>query len=163
MRALILAAALALAGCSRPEPPTLTPQQAKVTSISPDGLGIQVALEAYNPNSVELAARSMKAKVTLDGKYHVGDVKVATPVKLPAEKRTKLDVPLSFKWTDLSGLVALAAGNKGVPYEVDGTVELGGDSLSVDVPFKMTGTISHDDMVKATLKSLPKIPIPGMP
>ena len=82
-------------------------------------------------------------------------------VSLPAQKRTRIDVPLSVKWTDLSGLLVLAASNRGVPYELDGTVELGGESLSVDVPFKMGGTIPHDELVKATIKSLPKIP--GLP
>lgn len=161
MRALILAAVVAVLGCSHPEPPTLKPEQAKVTSISPDGLDLQVRLEAYNPNSVDLSARSVKAKLTLDGKYHVGDVKVPTKVKLPAGKRTLLDVPLSVKWSDLSALISLGTSNRGVPYELDGTVELGGDALSVDVPFKLGGTITHEELVRATMKSLPKFP--GMP
>src|SRR5689334_18078330 len=87
--AFAFACSLAL-GCSRPDPPTLTPEQATVTHISPDGLDVDVKLEAYNPNSIDLSARSVKAKVTLDGKYHVGDVKTAAGVKLPAHKRTQL-------------------------------------------------------------------------
>jgi LEA14-like dessication related protein len=163
MRRWILAFAVAVAalGCSRPDPPTLTPEQAKVTRISPDGLDMEVRLEAYNPNSVDLSARSLKAKVTLDGKYHVGDVKSAAKVVLPAHKRTKLEVPLSVKWTDLSGLISLAASNRAVPYELDGTVEVGGDALSLDVPFKLRGMITHDELVRATMNSLPKIP--GLP
>ena len=161
MRRLLLAFAITVLGCSRPDPPTLTPEQAKVTRISPEGLEVEVRLEAYNPNSIDLSARSLKAKVTLDGKYHVGDVKAATTVKLPAHQKTTLDIPLSVKWTDLSGLISLAASNRAVPYELDGTVELGGDALSLDVPFKMGGTILHDDLVRATIKSLPKIP--GLP
>src|SRR6185369_14925096 len=101
------ALAITALGCSRPDPPTLTPEQAKVTRVSPDGLDLQVQLQAYNPNSVDLSARSLKAKVTLDGKYHVGDVRAPAKVLLPAQKRTRLDVPITVKWTDLSGLIAL--------------------------------------------------------
>src|SRR5215475_11756493 len=121
MRALLLAFAIIALGCSRPDPPTLTPEQAKVTRISPDGLDLDVQILAYNPNSSDLTARSLKAKVTLDGKYHVGDVKAPAKVSLPAQKQTRFAVPVSVKWTDLSGLIALAASNRGVPYELDGT------------------------------------------
>jgi LEA14-like dessication related protein len=163
MRALVLALAVALAGCSQPEPPKLTPEQAKVTSISPAGIALNVRLEAYNPNSVDLSARKVVARVKLDGRIDLGTVKVPTALNLPAQRRTKLDVPLSLKWSDLSFVIALATSNRSVPYEVDGTVELGGDAFSVDVPFRMGGTISHDELVRATANSLPKISIPGIP
>jgi LEA14-like dessication related protein len=162
MRALVLALALAVSGCSRPEPPTLTPEQARVTSINPAGIDLSVRLEAYNPNSVDLSARKVVARVKLDGRIDLGTVKVPTALKLPAQRRTKLDVPLSVKWSDLSLVIGLATSNRSVPYEIDGTVELGGDALSVDVPFRIGGTISHDELVRATANSLPKISIPGL-
>ena len=155
---MLLAAAVALTACSRPEPPTLTPELAKVTAISAAGIDLQVRLEAYNPNSVELSARSMKANVKLNGKYDVGTVTVPTPLALPPKKRTKMDVPLSVKWRDLSGIAALAANQAGVPYEVDGTVSLGGDTLNVDVPFHMGGTVTRDQLMRVVASSLPQIP-----
>ena len=165
MRALSLALALALTatGCSRPDPPKLTPLQARVTSITPSAIDFNVQIEAENPNAVDLSARKVVAQVKLDGKIDLGAVKVSTALNLPAHKRTKLDVPLSVKWKDVSSIVALATSNRSVPYEVLGTVELGGDTLSLDVPFRIGGTISHDELVRATVKSLPKIPLPGMP
>lgn len=134
-----------------------------MTSLTPAGIDLLVRLEAYNANSVDLSALSVKARVKLDGRMDLGAVKVATPLNLPAGKRTKLDVPLSVKWNDLPSVVVLATSNRSVPYEINGTVELGGDVLSVNVPFRMGGTLSHDEMVRATVKSLPMISIPGMP
>jgi LEA14-like dessication related protein len=165
MRSLLRAAALALAlaACSRPEPPTLTPELATVTRVTPAGIDLQVRLDAYNPNGIEISARSVKANVMLDGKYDVGTVTVPMPLSLPAKKRTRLDVPLSVKWRDLTGLAALAASNRGVPYQLDGSVSLGGDTLNVDVPFRMGGTITHEQLVQAVTNSLPKLPIPGLP
>ena len=49
-----------------------------------------------------------------------------------------------------------------MPYDVDGTVELGGDSLSVDLPFQLSGTITHEQMVQAALGSLPKGLLPSL-
>jgi LEA14-like dessication related protein len=162
MRSPLLAAALALAACSRPEPPTLTPVRATVTAVTAAGIDLRVRLDAYNPNGIDLSTRTVKANVMLDGKYDVGSVTVPTPLKLPAKKRTQLDVPLSVKWHDLTGIASLAASNRGVPYQLDGTVALGGDTLNVDVPFRMDGTITHEQIVQAVNNSLPKLQLPGV-
>jgi LEA14-like dessication related protein len=162
MRALIVAAALAACGCSRPEPPALTPEQAQVTSIGPSGVDLAVTLEAQNPNSIDIATRSVTAKITLDGKFDLGTVKVATPLTLPAHKRTKLIVPLAVKWNDLSGLVSLAMQSRAVPYAVDGSVTLGVEALSFNVPFHIGGAVTHAELVQATARSLPALGLPGL-
>jgi LEA14-like dessication related protein len=168
MRSSLLAAALpaalpaAVAGCSRPEPPHLTPESATVTAVSAAGIDLQVRLDAHNPNKIALSTRSVKASVVLDGKYDVGTVTVAAPLTLPAEKHTRLDVPLSVKWRDLSGIAALAMQSRGVPYQVDGTVSLGVDAINFDVPFRMGGTITHEQLMHAVANSLPNLGIPGL-
>jgi LEA14-like dessication related protein len=158
---LALAAALSVASCSRPDPPKLTPEQASITSITPSGIGLSLTLDAYNPNSIALSTQSVKAKVTFDGKYNAGDVNVATPLSLPAGKHTKLEIPLTVKWNDLAGLIALGASNRDVPYQVEGTLTLGGDTLNVDVPFRISGIMTHAEIKRATLSSLPSLP--GLP
>ena len=57
MRALLFgAASLFVVACSRPAPPTLTPKQAVVTSVTPAALGLDLTLDATNPNAVDLTA-----------------------------------------------------------------------------------------------------------
>jgi LEA14-like dessication related protein len=158
MRSLIFAAALTLAACSRPEPPTLTPERATVTAVTPAGLDLQVRFDAHNPNGFEIAARSVKADVKLDGKFDVGTVTVPVALRLPPRKHTPLEVPLSVKWRDVAGLALLAAGRRGIPYEVAGTVAIGGEKLNVDVPFRLTGTITQEQLIQALGNSLPMIP-----
>src|SRR5689334_17633655 len=118
MRPLLYLAAVAVLGCSscsKPEPPTITPQRGKVTSVTATGIGFELELDAYNPNASALSARKVDAKVTLDGKYDLGKVTVATPLSLPAKKHSKLTVPLSMKYSDLTAIAALAAQNRAVP------------------------------------------------
>lgn len=158
MRSLLLAAALTLAACSSPEPPTLTPERATVTAVTPAGIELRVRLDAHNPNAFDISAQSVKANVKLDGKYDLGAVTVPVALRLPAKKRVPLEVPVSVKWRDLTGLVALAASQRGVPYEVDGTVAVGGEKLNVDVPFKLQGTITQEQLKQALGNSLPTIP-----
>lgn len=131
-----------------------------MTSVGPAGIGFLVELGVDNPNSVDLAARSVTARVLLDGKYDLGALNVEKPLTLVAGKRTPLAVPLQLKWQDLSAMVALAGSHRSVPYEVEGTVTLGGEMLHADLPFHLTGTLTHDELVKATVSSLPQLRLP---
>jgi hypothetical protein len=45
-----------------------------------------------------------------------------------------------------------------VPYVVEGTVNVGGESINVNLPFSISGTITREQAVNAALKSLPAIP-----
>ncbi len=147
-----------LSGCSKPEPPTLTPKQATVTGLDLDGVTFQLDVEAYNPNRIELSARSVTGKITLDGKHNLGTVTLAQGVKLPAGARTMIVVPLTAKWTDVAVVAGLAAERRPIPFTVDGVETLGGETFNVDVPFRMTGTITHEDLVKAASRSIPGLP-----
>jgi hypothetical protein len=57
----------------------------------------------------------------------------------------------------MSALAQLAAAAAAIPFAVDGTVDLGGDALNVSVPFHITGTVNHEQLVGAALNSLPGI------
>ncbi|MGK3991035.1 LEA type 2 family protein [Sorangium sp. So ce136] len=162
VRSLLLAAAVTLVACSRPEPPTLKPEVAAVTAVTAQGIDLRVQIQAYNPNSIDLSTRSVKANVLLDGKYDVGTVTVPAPLKLSAKQWTPLQVPLSVKWQDLASIAALTAQGRGVPYQVNGTVAVGGETLNVDLPFRLAGTITHDQLVAAVGKSLPGLGLPGL-
>ncbi len=67
-----------------------------------------------------------------------------------------------MKWKDLASIAALAAQSRGVPYQVSGTVAIGGETLNVDLPFRLAGTITHEQLVTAIGNSLPG-PAPPRP
>jgi hypothetical protein len=150
-------ALVCLCGCSKPSPPTLTPERASVTSVDPLGIQLDVALSAANPNKVDLSAQSVTAHLVVNRTLDLGTVTLPDAVTLPAGQSTKLDVPLSVPWTDLGAIAQLAMSSAAVPFTVDGTVEVGGQTLHFSVPFHIDGTVSHDQMVRATLGSLPSL------
>jgi hypothetical protein len=119
---------------------------------------MNVALGVDNPNGVDLSARSVTAKVVLDGKYALRPVTVPHDFTLKARARSDLVVPMSLKWEDVSTLLALASTGRSIPYDVDGTVTLGGDVLNVDVPFHLRGELTREQLVQTTLNSLPRWP-----
>jgi LEA14-like dessication related protein len=158
---LALASAVALfacCSCSKPQPPTLVPLSATVSQISPEGLNLALAINATNPNTIDLSSQKVTAHVVVDQSIDLGETTYAQGVNLPAGKTTLVNVPVSVKWVNLAALVQLGAVNRPVPYSVDGTVSLGGTLLNVTLPFHFEGQIAHDQMVNAAVHSLPAIP-----
>ena len=131
--------------CSKPQPPQLTPKEAKVTSV-------------------DLSVRTVVAHVIVDGNQDLGTVTASQPFNLPANARTVIDVPMSVKWKNVGSVASIAAAKRPVPYTVDGTATVGGERLNVDVPFKMSGTLTAEQLQQAGMKSLQGIPgLQGLP
>ena len=157
--------ALSAAGaCSKPQPPQLTPKEAKVTSVDLTGFDMRVKMEAFNPNGFDLSVRSVVAHVVVDGTHDLGTVTSAQPINLPANARTLIEVPLNMKWKGAADFASIASSKRPIPYTVDGTATVGGASLNVDVPFKLQGVITAEQLQQAGLKSLQGIPgLQGLP
>jgi LEA14-like dessication related protein len=150
--------------CSKPQAPQLTPQQAKVTAVDATGFDMTVKMDAFNPNGYELAVQSVVAHVLVDGNQDLGTVTASKPIALPASAHTVIEVPMNVKWKNAAGFAAIAASRRPVPYTLDGTATVGGHSLNVDVPFKLQGTITAEQLQQAGLKSLQGIPgLQGLP
>ncbi|MBS2015011.1 MAG: LEA type 2 family protein [Deltaproteobacteria bacterium] len=154
----MLGVASVLAGCKKPQPPQLTPKSAKVIAVDLAGIDLRVLFDAYNPNAYDLSVRRVSAHVVVDGKLDLGTVTADQPMSLPAGQRIALEVPLQVRWNGATALAAVGASRRSVPYEVDGIANVGGETLNLDVPFKMKGEITQQQLVNVTLKSLGNIP-----
>ncbi len=154
LSALACGALLSL-GCQKPAPPQVTPKEARVVAVRPQGLDILLKVEATNPNSITLTAQSVSAKAKLDHRWELGSVTIAKPVVLPPNTPTMIDVPMTMPWSDIHALGALAAAQKPVLYSVEGSAKIGGERLNVDVPFALSGTISREQIANAAMTSIP--------
>ena len=155
MRIAVLALASLAAACSKPAPPTIAAERATVTRVDASGIALDVALTAANPNATDLAVRELTAHLVLGGDRDVGTVTVPDAVTLAAGKTTPLDVQVSLKWSDLGALAPLALAGADVPYSVDGTLSLGGMLQSIGVPFRISGSIPRDQIVRAVIPAIP--------
>jgi LEA14-like dessication related protein len=153
--------AVTASACAKPAPPTIVPKKAQVVSVGPGGLNVLVTVEATNPNSVTLSAQSFTGKAKVDGKYELATVTVAKPVSLPPKTPTDIDVPLTMPWADVTTLLTLAQANRPIPYTIDGTVTVGGESINFNIPYSLSGTITRDELIGSALKGIPAIP--GLP
>jgi hypothetical protein len=153
---LLLAALLLTPGCSRPLPPTLTPDSVAVTRFDMAGIALDLALSATNPNSVDLVASDVTSHVVVDRTHDIGTITLPKSITLPAGQTTRLQVPVTLRWSDIGLLAQLATTTAAVPYTVEGTLEMGGTLLHVGVPFHVDGTITREQIVGAMMNSIPR-------
>ncbi len=150
--------------CSMPEPPTITPDSAQVTAVTPRGITVKIALNVHNPNGFALKARRVRAHVVLDGTVKLGPIDVRRGVKLPAKRTKKITVDIEAPWESAAQVASLAAGSPKIPYVVKARVVIGGKKLNTEVPVTIKGEVTQAQLLKAGLKGLPKIPgLPSLP
>ncbi len=158
--AVAVCGSLALAACSKPKPPVLTPKETRVTAIDGKGITFLARVDAFNPNGFDLTARSMTAHVILEGGVDLGTVTAPNGVSIPAGGHAEITAPLQLQWQGMSTVAQLAATGKPIPYKVEGTVTLGSERFNVDVPFSVGGTITREQILGAALKAIPPLPLP---
>ena len=150
---LLLVAPLVVA-CSaveevEPDPPEVTAEKASVTKVSPAGIDLLVELGVHNPNDIDLEARSVTAKVVLDGKHDMGTVEIPQEVDLPSEQEIRVPVPVVVDWKDVTVIAALIALKRNVPYDIDGSVKIGVELFKVSVPFHVSDVITEEQLRQA--------------
>ncbi len=143
-------------GCNAtPAPPTLTPKQVTFTGFTADGVEFTVEVFATNPNAFPLTVRNVTGSAKLDGKYDLGSVSTIAKLEIPANGTTTISSPLSLKWNDMGALGLLGASNRPIPFQVAGKVSVGSEKLNVDVPYKIDGMITHDQIMQGVARALP--------
>jgi LEA14-like dessication related protein len=151
--------ALLTTGCFRPDPPTIKPDKATVSSISSESLVIRIRMKAYNPNSYDLTGKSLTGQIVINKNIDLGEVTVPTKTTLPSKKWVSIEANLKAKMGGVGQVAALAAMNSEVPYVVSGNVVLDGKFSDISVPYKTSGKISQAELIKMGVKGgLPSIP-----
>jgi LEA14-like dessication related protein len=154
MRCAVALLLLAL-GCDRPAPPTLTPERVRLLQLTNKKVDLDVTLAVDNPNKIDLVAHTLSAHVVVGGSADLGTVEIPVTTVFPAGKSTRLDVPLTVQVSDIASLTALALTSDGIPFSVDGKVGVGGETIHVDLPYRLEGAVPRADLVRAAAASIP--------
>jgi LEA14-like dessication related protein len=148
------------AGCSKPEPPTLTPRSAHVNALKPDGVQLALVLAAHNPNRFPIVASSVNASFELQDGTPLGSGQSVEAFTVPAHGDRDLQAVLDVRFTSLSVLAPYALAAKPLPYRLRGSARIGGESLNVDVPFSIEGQLTAEQVIGAGLSGAPKLLAP---
>ena len=156
----LFAAAILLASCSKPEPPTVTPRSARIAAISPSAIVLALELDVRNPNSFPLVFRAVSGSLELGNGIELGRGRAVTNGSIPAKGSSVVPTELSVSWTNVAALAPLAASPSPVPYAFRGTATIGGENLNVDLPFVVKGELSREQVLQAGLRGLGSIGLP---
>jgi LEA14-like dessication related protein len=156
---------VAVAACSKPEPPKITPRAARVTSIDAKGMRLLLELEAYNPNGFPLIARTVTGALEVGAGAELGRASSAPSESIPAKGSSVISAELDVSWTNAGALAPFALSDKPVPYTFRGVATIGGERINLDVPFTVTGELTRAQVLQIGLKGLapPGLPIPALP
>jgi LEA14-like dessication related protein len=141
-----------LMACSRPKPPELTPRSAQVSAIKPDSVELALVLDAHNPNSFPLVANRVSATFELQDGTEIGRGESSAAFTIPAQGDAALSAKLDIRWTSLSALAPYALAAKPLPYRLRGSAQIGGENLNLDVPFRIDGQLTPEQVIQAGLR-----------
>lgn len=147
---LLISSSLA---CSRPKPPTLTPEVARVVAVTPRGLDLDVEVRVDNPNPFPLIAERVKGTVYVDGDHKLADGAATPGSSIPSRGSARVPSRVHLAWENLSGLGPLLL-RETVPYTFRGEVTLGGEDLNITLPFSLAGQLSRSQLLAAGLRGL---------
>lgn len=161
---LALLSALLLVACSRPKPPTLTPERVDTVGTSVSGMLFRVVCKANNPNAYPLPTRRATGTITL-GAASLGTVEAASLPTLPAQSDTEVSFDLVVPWKNLGAALTAAAGSDEIPYTVEGRAVFEAAGVSISAPFTIKKTIRKSELAIPFLRFFmqPNAPKPTHP
>ncbi len=148
---------VAAVGCAKPKPPKIEPHSAQVKSVDASGLTLAVELDVTNPNGFPLLVRTVSGKLLVGSGVEVGTARVDSGKSIPAHGSERLASDLTAQWSNIAALAPLATTGKPVAYTFEGIANVGGESLNMDVPFRLKGELKPEQVIAATLRGL-KLP-----
>jgi hypothetical protein len=125
---------------------------ATVTSVSNDGIGIDVKLRVVNPGKTALDVAKVSAKVLAieeGADQQLGSATIEGHQNIAAGQDAVLEVPLVVPWQDVTVFFNLGAAGKDVPIKLDGQATLTDSSQSVDVSFHAEGVLPGKELSQA--------------
>ena len=147
----------ALGGCATPQPPTVTPQVARVLQVNQKGVELQVTLAVKNPNGFALSAHEVQGTLYVEGGQKLGTGKSKPQQSIPAHGTASVESRVQIDWDDVPALQKFLLQAE-VPYQFKGDVTLGGETISLTLPFEMKGTLTREQLLQAGLRGLFEAP-----
>jgi len=146
MRRILLAAAVAVVGCTALgkqalKDPVVTLADVKVTGVGLNGGSLDVVLNVQNPNDFRLDATQLKYNVLVDTVPFANGV-TDQRFTVEGKKTQQVHIPISFTYSGVGAAGRQLMNTGSVNYTVKGEVTVGSPVGNVTVPFSQTGRCS---------------------
>lgn len=144
-------AVMGAVACSRPQPPTLTPEVARVAQVSSSGIDLDVEVRVDNPNTFALHTRSVSGTLYVADGQKLGAGAAQPEQSIPAGGSALVPSRIHIAWQDVSALAPLLL-KATVPYTFQGDVTLGSEDFNITLPFSLDGQLSRSQLLSAGLR-----------
>ncbi len=141
---LLLSLLLLLGGCVKIESPVVTFLGQKVQSIDLEKVTLNLDFNVYNPNNAGVEGAELSYTVFVKGIdcFQGNHVKI----NLLAKQNTSVSVPVEVAYSKLFAsslelIKSLMAGDKELPYEVQGSVMVPFVGFPINIPVSQKGTL----------------------
>ena len=146
MRQILLATAIAVAGCSALgkaalRDPVVTLQDVKVTGVGLNGGSLDVVLNVENPNDFRLDATQLRYNVLVDTVPFANGT-TTQRFTVEGKKSQLVHIPINFTYSGVGAAGRQLMNTGSVNYTVKGDVTVGSPVGNLTVPFSQTGRYS---------------------
>lgn len=137
--------------CS-PKMPTVTPQVARVLWVSPAGIRLAIEVDVHNPNSFPLMADSIDGVIEVGPGSTLGHGQAFPRGTIPADGASRVVTQVDVQWTNMGALTPFLMSPAPIPYVFKGNARVGGDGVSLSVPFEVNGQLTRAELIGAGLR-----------
>lgn len=123
------------------EPPKIKVAEVNVMGLSGSNANLEIVLSVMNPNSIDFDVKNLKYALDINSKTVTsGTMKDKVVVK--KKETTMVSVPLRVQYKDILSSALLLLQKDGMPYKVQGSVEVG----PFTIPFDDNGNLKSEDL-----------------
>lgn len=129
---------IVLGGCSQLKQSFVSPEATvagfRLTEIGLFSGKAEIELEVSNPNAYRLVADGLRYQVWLGG-FSIADTRSDRRIELPANDRTRIEIPLEFSYQGLYSAVQSMMQTGVIGYRVEGAIS----THFIELPFSQSG------------------------
>jgi hypothetical protein len=111
-----------LSGCVTK--PVLELHSARLSSATPQGVGLDVYLQVNNKNAFDVQVRNVRCNVVIAKRFRLPPLQFSPNQWLPAGKATLVRVPMVVPWPMVPPLLAATVGFETLTYRVTGAADV---------------------------------------
>jgi LEA14-like dessication related protein len=138
---LVAALALAAAGCSSIQRPTLTVESVTMNGLSAEGVELLVGIKVTNPNDFAAEAAGILYTLEMNG-VEVLDGRQDNPVSVPAGGFAEVSVPVTLRWGGGAGALQSILDGGEQSWKLHGRVTVRSGIVQKTFPFSESGTFT---------------------
>ncbi|MFA6417972.1 MAG: LEA type 2 family protein [Candidatus Margulisiibacteriota bacterium] len=148
---LLVTGLFLVAGCVNFEGPKAVYRDYAISRITADGIEVNFLFDVTNPNPIDLTVNQYAYKVTINGKALLDENRPG--FTMTANQKKELAIPVLVRYDAVFGsllsvIQRVAAGNRDVDYQIDGSISASSFGIAVSSPLSSSGKFKLPENIK---------------